>query len=141
MRIQTGSRRSTALFPSALSRLTSRIPTCCASLIRSTDGLVSAFFPVGRLFGTSRPRTLACGLRKRPGSFLIGSHDNNSTFYIRTLTIHAWELTIQNIMSGGGFIGDATSNCSQQELCLLDTACTPQQKTCPGYKGVYDLLP
>ena len=47
----------TIIFSSALSRLTSRIPTCCASLVRSTDGLVSAFFLMGRLFGTSRPCT------------------------------------------------------------------------------------
>ena len=45
-------------------------PPYLTSLVRSIDGLFSAFFPVGRPFGTSRPSTLACGLRKRPGSFL-----------------------------------------------------------------------
>ena len=62
---QTGSGRSTALFSSARSTLTSWVSTCCASLVRSTHGLVSAFFPLGRPFGTSRPNTLARGLRKR----------------------------------------------------------------------------
>ena len=33
---------------------------------------------LGEAFGTSRPNTLACGLRKRPGSFLIGSHYRDS---------------------------------------------------------------
>ena len=54
------------------SRLTSRISLWCATLVWSTHGLVSAFFHVGRQFGTSRPNTLACGLRKRPWSFLMG---------------------------------------------------------------------
>ena len=67
---QTGFGRSTALFSSARSRLTSRISPWCATLVWSTHGLVSAFFHVGRQFGTSRPNTLACGLRKRPWSFL-----------------------------------------------------------------------
>ena len=53
---------------------------CCASLVRSTHGLVSAFFPLGRPFGTSRPNILACGLRKQPGSFLIGSHYCDSQY-------------------------------------------------------------
>ena len=69
---QTGFGRSTALFSSARSRLTSRISPWCATLVWSTHGLVSAFFHVGRQFGTSRPNTLACGLRKRPWSFLMG---------------------------------------------------------------------
>ena len=69
---QTGFERSTALFSSARSRLTSRISPWCATLVWSTHGLVSAFFHVGRQFGTSRPKTLACGLRKRPWSFLMG---------------------------------------------------------------------
>ena len=69
---QTGFGRSTALFSSARSRLTSRISPWCATLIWSTHGLVSAFFHVGRQFGASRPSTLACGLRKRPWSFLMG---------------------------------------------------------------------
>ena len=75
---ETGSWWSTALFSSARSTLTSWVSTYCASLVRSTHGLVSAFFPLGRPFGTSRPNTLACGLRKRPGSFLIGSHYRDS---------------------------------------------------------------
>ena len=54
------------------SRLTSRISPWCATLVWSTHGLVSAFFHVGRQFGTSWPNTLACGLRKRPWSFLMG---------------------------------------------------------------------
>ena len=65
---QTGFGRSTALFSSARSRLS----PWCATLVWSTHGLVSAFFHVGRQFGTSRPNTLACGLRKRPWSFLMG---------------------------------------------------------------------
>ena len=69
---QTGFGRSTTLFSSARSRLTSRISPWCATLVWSTHGLVSAFFHVGRQFGTSRPNTLACGLRKRPRSFLMG---------------------------------------------------------------------
>ena len=69
---QTGFRRSTALFSSSRSRLTSRISPWCTTLVWSTHGLVSAFFHVGRQFGTSRPNTLACGLRKRPWSFLMG---------------------------------------------------------------------
>ena len=69
---QTGFGRSTALFSSARSRMTSRISPWCATLVWSTHGLVSAFFHVGRQFGASRPSTLACGLRKRPWSFLMG---------------------------------------------------------------------
>ena len=69
---QTGFGRSTALFSSARSRLTSQISLWCATLVWSTHGLVSAFFHVGRQFGTSRPNTLACGLQKRPWSFLMG---------------------------------------------------------------------
>ena len=69
---QTGFGRSTVLFSSARSRLTSRISPWCATLVWSTHGLVSAFFYVRRQFGTSRPNTLACGLRKRPRSFLMG---------------------------------------------------------------------
>ena len=69
---QTGFGRSTALFSSARSRMTSRISPWCATLVWSTHGLVSAFFHVGRQFGASRPNTLACGLRKRPRSFLMG---------------------------------------------------------------------
>ena len=61
---QTGFGRSTALFSSARSRLTSRIFPWCATLVWSTHGLILAFFHVGRQFGTSRPNTLACGLRK-----------------------------------------------------------------------------
>ena len=72
--------RSTDFFSSARSRLTSRVPPCCASLVRSIHRLVSALLPVGRPFGTSRPNTLACGLRKRPGSFLIGSHYRDSQY-------------------------------------------------------------
>ena len=68
---QTGFGRSTALFSSAGSRMTSRISPWCATLVWSTHGLVSAFLHVGRQFGTSRPNTLACGLRKRPRSFLM----------------------------------------------------------------------
>ena len=52
--------RSTALFSYACSRLTSRISPWCATLVWSTHGLNSAFFHVGRQFGTSRPNTLAC---------------------------------------------------------------------------------
>ena len=52
--------------------MTSRISPWCATLVWSTHGLVSAFFHVGRQFGASRPSTLACGLRKRPWSFLMG---------------------------------------------------------------------
>ena len=52
--------------------MTSRISPWCATLVWSTHGLVSAFFHVGRQFGASRPNTLACGLRKRPWSFLMG---------------------------------------------------------------------
>ena len=40
------------------------------------NGLLS----LGEAFGTSRPNTLACGLRKRPGSFLIGSHYRDSQY-------------------------------------------------------------
>ena len=40
---QTGFGRSTALFSSARSRLTSRISPWCATLVWSTHGLVSAF--------------------------------------------------------------------------------------------------
>ena len=69
---QTGFGRSTALSSSARSRMTSRISPWCATLVWSTHGLVSAFFLVGRQFGASRPNTLACGLRKRPWSFLMG---------------------------------------------------------------------
>ena len=69
---QTGFGRSTALSSSARSRMTSRISPWCATLVWSTHGLVSAFFHVGRQFGASRPNTLACGLRKRPWSFLMG---------------------------------------------------------------------
>ena len=69
---QTGFRWSTALFSSAHSRLTSKISPWCATFVWSTHGLVSAFLHVGRQFGTSRPNTLACGLRKRPWSFLMG---------------------------------------------------------------------
>ena len=69
---QTGFGRSTALSSSARSRMTSRISPWCATLVWSTHGLVSAFFHVGRQFGVSRPNTLACGLRKRPWSFLMG---------------------------------------------------------------------
>ena len=69
---QTGFGRSTTLFSSARSRLTSWISPWCATLVWSTHGLVSAFFHVGRQFGTSRPNTLACRLRKRPWSFLMG---------------------------------------------------------------------
>ena len=61
---QTGFGRSTTLFSSARSKLTSRISPWCTTLVWSTHGLVSAFFHVGRQFGTSRPNTLACGLRK-----------------------------------------------------------------------------
>ena len=68
---QTGFGRSTALFSSARSRLTSLISPWCVTLVWSTHGLVSAFFHVGRQFGTSRPNTLACRLRKRPWSFLM----------------------------------------------------------------------
>ena len=71
------------LFSSARSRLTSRVPPCCASLVRSIHRLISALLPVGRPFGMSRPNTLACGLRKRPGSFLIGSHYRDSQYYNR----------------------------------------------------------
>ena len=63
---QTGFGRSTALFSSARSRLASQISPWCATLVWSTHGLVSAFFQVEGQFGTSRPNTLACGLRKRP---------------------------------------------------------------------------
>ena len=59
---------STMLFSSTHSRLTWWVSPCCASLVRPTHGLVSAFFPVGRPLGMSRPNTLACRLRKRPGS-------------------------------------------------------------------------
>ena len=69
---QTGFGRSTGLFSSARSRLTLQISPWCTTLVWSTHGLVSAFFHVGRQFGTSRPNTLACGLRKRPWSFLMG---------------------------------------------------------------------
>ena len=69
---QTGFGRSTALSSSARSRMTSRISPWCATLVWSTHGLVSAFFHVGRQFGASRPNILACGLRKRPWSFLMG---------------------------------------------------------------------
>ena len=58
---QTGFGRSTALFSSARSRLASRISPWCATLVWSTHGLVSAFFHVGRQFGTSRPNTLHAG--------------------------------------------------------------------------------
>ena len=71
MNEQTGFGRSTAYFSSARSRLTSRISPWCATLVWSTHGLVSAFFHVGRQFGASRPNILACGLRKRPWSFLM----------------------------------------------------------------------
>ena len=60
------------LFSSAHSRLTLRISPWCATLVWSTHGLISAFTHVGRQFGTSRPNTLTCGLRKRPWSFLMG---------------------------------------------------------------------
>ena len=52
--------------------MTSRISPWCATLVWSTHGLVLAFFHMGRQFGASRPNTLACGLRKRPRSFLMG---------------------------------------------------------------------
>ena len=68
---QTGFGRSTVLFSSARSRMTSRISPWCATLVWSTHGLVSAFFHVGRQFGASRPSILACGLRKRPRSSLM----------------------------------------------------------------------
>ena len=51
-RNKAGPRQSTAL---TCSRLTSRVPPCCASLVRSTHSLNSAFFPVGMPFGMSRP--------------------------------------------------------------------------------------
>ena len=59
---QTGFGRSTALFSSVRSRMTSWISPWCTTLVWSTHGLISAFFHVGRQFGTSRPNTLACGL-------------------------------------------------------------------------------
>ena len=55
---QPGFGRSTALFSSARSRLTSRISPWCTTLVWSTHGLVSAFFHVGRQFGTSRCHSL-----------------------------------------------------------------------------------
>ena len=75
---ETGSAQSTVLFSSAHSRLTSWLFPCCASLVRSTHGLVSTFVPMGRPFGTSRPNASACSLQKRPESLLIGSHYHDS---------------------------------------------------------------
>ena len=40
---------------------------------------------LGEAFGMSRPNTLACGLRKRPGSFLIGSHYRDSQYTMATM--------------------------------------------------------
>ena len=92
--------RSTALFSSARSRMTSRIsPWCtCATLVWSTHGLISAFFHVGRQFGTSRPNTLACGLRKRPmgvttvtpntsRAIIISSHTHTGSYQSSTQTM------------------------------------------------------
>ena len=55
----TGSGRSTVLFSSAHSRLTLWVPLCCASMARSTHGLISAFVPVERPLGTNQPKILS----------------------------------------------------------------------------------
>ena len=84
---QTGFGRSTALFSSARSRMTSRISPWCATLVWSTHGLISAFLHVGRQFGTSRPNILACGLRKRPRSFLMGVTIKRPRSFLMGVTI------------------------------------------------------
>ena len=71
---QTGSEPSTALFSPARTSLTSWIPTYCTPLVKPIHGLISAFFPVRRLFGTSRPNTLVCGHGYQSGSFVIWRH-------------------------------------------------------------------
>ena len=69
---QTGSEPSTALFSPARSSSTSWVPTYYTPLVKPIHGLISAFFPVGRQFGTSRPNTLVCGHGYQSGSFLMG---------------------------------------------------------------------
>ena len=78
---QTRSELSIALFSHAHSSLTSRIPTCYTPLVKPIHGLISAFFAVGRLFGTSRP-ILAWGHGYQSGSFLIWSHYRAAKSYI-----------------------------------------------------------
>ena len=52
---QTGSEQSTALFSPAHSSATSWVPTYYTPLVKPIHGLISTFYPVVRLFGTSRP--------------------------------------------------------------------------------------
>ena len=53
---QMGSVLSTAFFSPARSSLTYWVPTYYNPLVKPIHSLISAFFPVGRLFGTSRDK-------------------------------------------------------------------------------------
>ena len=73
----------------------STVPQCDTSFIGSICALISASFSVGRSFGTPFlwsgclgwvSPTLASRVRKRPGSFLIGSHYHGSNYYCTTIT-------------------------------------------------------
>ena len=52
---------STALFSPERSSWTFCVPTYYTPLVKPIHGLISAFLPVGRLFGTSHPNTLVWG--------------------------------------------------------------------------------
>ena len=69
---QTGSKLSTALLSLARSSLISWIPTYYTPLVKPIHSLISAFFPMGRLLGTSRPNSLVCRYRYQSRSFVQG---------------------------------------------------------------------
>ena len=89
---QTGSEPSTALFSPARSSLTSWVPTYYTPLVKPIQGLISAFFPVGRLFGTSRPNTISCGHGYQSGSFLIWRHYRASKLGVSRLCSNFYQL-------------------------------------------------
>ena len=76
---QTGSEPSTALFSPARSSLTSWVPMYYTPIVKPIHGLTSTFSPVGRLFGTCRPNTLAWGHGYQSGSFLEALHSQKYT--------------------------------------------------------------
>ena len=80
-REQTGFGRSTALFSSARSRMTSRISPWCATLVWSTHGLVSAFFSHGEAVWGEPAQYISMRATETTVVVPNGSHYRDSQLY------------------------------------------------------------
>ena len=89
---QTGSELSTTLFSPAHSNLTFRVPSHYTPLVtcRPIHGLILAFIPVGRLFGTNRLNTLI-SMRARVAGRVVPNMESLPWLQIINREARYWE--------------------------------------------------